>query len=359
MPITIPTLAEAIELVRQSFRANLKGSDAWLWPNNVNVSAKVIGGAVKPAYDFIDYVARQRFVSTADGEWLDKHGADYGLPRKAESYAEGSVTLDGVDGTSVPAGLEIRRADGLRYTLIGGGTVASSTVTVLVRANEPGKDGNALENVAVTLTAPFTGLTGSGVVATSGIGQGTDPETDQSYRARLLQRLQYPPRGGSATDYIAWALAVPGVTRVFVDPVTALNGRTSVGVWFLMDDTYTNGIPQPADVAAVAAHIETLRPAGAVVDVVAPVADTVNITITGLSPNTVQVRDAVALELATMFRREALVSTLTSPFTLYRSLLIEAIANATGEHHHTLTAPASDTAVATGHIPVLGTVTFV
>ena len=53
------------------------------------------------------------------------------------------------------------------------------------------------------------------------------------------------------------------------------------------------------------------------------------------------------------------VSTATEPFTLYRSLISEAIAVATGEHVHSLTAPASDVLYTLGQLPVLGTITYV
>ena len=47
---------------------------------------------------------------------------------------------------------------------------------------------------------------------------------------------------------------------------------STIGVWFLMDDTYANGIPQGADVDNVEAHIDELRPAGAIVAIAAPTA---------------------------------------------------------------------------------------
>jgi hypothetical protein len=125
-----------------------------------------------------------------------------------------------------------------------------------------------------------------------------------------------------------------------------------------MDDTYPNGIPQTADVSALAAYIDTVRPAGALVDVAAPIAQPIDVTITGLSPDTTAVRDAIRAELADLFRRRVAVSTITNPFTLWRSKLIEAISIAAGEDHHTLTAPAGDTVAATGKLLTLGTVTF-
>lgn len=100
-----------------------------------------------------------------------------------------------------------------------------------------------------------------------------------------------------------------------------------------------------------------VRPAGALIDVMAPSPSPVAITITGLSPDTTAVRDAVRAELADLFQR-ARVSTLTDPFTMYKSKIIEAVSAATGEDHHTVTLPASDVSAAGGDLLTLGTVTF-
>jgi uncharacterized phage protein gp47/JayE len=358
MPFTVPSLGEIAQRTANAFRADLKGSDARLWPNNLAVASKVIAGALWPAYAFIEYVGRQAFAHLADGQFLERHGAEFGMARLPATYAEGSVVLSGDNGTVVAAGVVLRRADGVEYETTTSGAVAAGGVTLKARSRALGRTGNALSGVALTLTAPLDRIQSSATVASTGIGGGADVESDESYRARILFRKRNPPHGGAAHDYVQWAREINGVTRVYVDPVTAANDRTTVGVWFLMDNTYANGVPQSADVARVAAYIDTLRPAGALVSVAAPTAVAVNITITGLSPDTTLVRESILAELRSMFRREVRVSTLTDPFTLHRSLISEAISIATGEHHHTLTAPASDVTYSAGQIATLGTVTF-
>lgn len=359
MPFKIPTLPELAQRTANAFRANLKGSDARLWPNNVVVSAKVMAGAVWEPFAFLEYISRQSVKHLAEGVWLERHAHDYGIARLQATYAQGQVTITGDPSVAVPAGIVLQRADGIQYEVTAGGiTSGLGAVDLPVRCLTTGRTGNAVAGVVLTLTAPVDRLQSEHEVAVSGIGLGSDVESDESLRQRLLHRLRYAPHGGAAFDYVRWAREINGVTRVYVDPVTATNGRTSVGVWFLMDDTYANGIPQTADVAAVAAYIDSVRPAGAVVQVAAPVPDTIDITITGLSPDTTAIRDAVRLELADLFRRNARVATLTDPYTLYRSKIGEAISIAAGEDHHTLTEPDEDLEIDVGHIPVLGTVTF-
>lgn len=359
MAFQIPDLPALVTRAANAFRVNLKGSDARLWPNNVAASAKVLAGQTFENFSFLQWIAKQILVSTADGEFVERHAREYGMARLSATFATGSVVISGDPNIAVPAGIVLLRSDNVAYDVISAGvTDGDGNATLQVRSRVSGKSGNASAGVALTMTAALDRLNLEAVVASAGIGSGADLESIKSLRARVLFRKRLPPHGGAAHDYVSWAREINGVTRVFVDPVTQSNGRTSIGVWFLMDDTYSDGIPQGSDVQAVADYIDALRPAGALVDVQAPIKQPVNITITGLSPDTTAVRDAVRAELADLFRRRVSVSTLTSPFTLYRSKIVEAISVAVGEDHHTLTAPGGDTAATVGKLLTLGTVTF-
>lgn len=357
MAFQIPTLPELVERARQSFRAHLPGSDAWIWPNNLNVAAKVKAGLVFENFLWLKYIEKQRFVTTADGEFLEKHAQQYGISRLPASFAAGSGAFTGTPAATVPAGLIVQRTDGFRYEVTAAAIIdGNGDVTVSLRALEAGAAGNALAGAGLALVSGFAGLNNQGAVAAGGIGLGADEESDESLRSRILHRLQFPPHGGAAHDYVAWAREIAGVTRVFVEPLA--DGPGTVHVYFLMDDLYTDGIPQGADVAAVQAYINEVRPVTAVVSVIAPTPQSVDITITGLSPDTTAVRDAVKAELTDLFRRSVQVGTDSAPFTLYRSKVWEAISQAAGEDHHVLTVPASDVEYDGGTLPVLGTVTF-
>ena len=78
---------------------------------------------------------------------------------------------------------------------------------------------------------------------------GTDEETDEELRARVLRRIRQPPMGGDAYDYVAWALAVPGVTRAWCSPLEM--GIGTVTVRFMMDDLRADndGFPIADDIA--------------------------------------------------------------------------------------------------------------
>lgn len=353
-----PTLTEIIDRAKGDINANVEGADARLRRSVIGVLATILAGGVKGLYDYNDWVSDQSNVLYADAENLDLWGSLWGVERKLATKATGDITFTGTNGTVVAVGVEVQRADGFKYIVTTGGTVAAGTVTVTVEANEAGIDGNALVGVQTTLVSPITGLDSTGTVVS--ITGGADTEIDgingstEDYRGRILARIQSPPNGGSENDYIAWALEVAGVTDAFVYPLAL--GAGTVVVRFMMYDTYPDGIPLAADVATVQAYIDDVsrRPVTDNFTAVAPTAKVQNITITSLSPDTAEIRAAIEAELADMIRREAIPGG-----TIRLSKIWEAISVAQGESSHTLTAPSADVTTTTGEIVTLGTVSYV
>jgi uncharacterized phage protein gp47/JayE len=169
-----------------------------------------------------------------------------------------------------------------------------------------------------------------------------------------LARIQAPPHGGSASDYVEWTLEVPGVTRVWVAPNE--QGPGTVVVRFTMDDAThaPDGIPTPADVAIVQAHLNDVRPVTAIVLVFAPIPHPIAVTIATLTPDTPDVRIAVDAELRDAFYRHSAPGAV-----FFVSWLWEAVSLATGERHHSIVDPPDDVPTGAGELPTLGTVSYV
>ena len=367
MAFRIPTLAALADRTRRAFRVDLPGSDAWHWPNNIYVTAKVVAGAVFELFGFADYIAKQIFALTADGDTLDRHGEMLGLTRRPAEPAQGIVVLTAPGVLSVDAAAVFRRtADAAEYRAVSGAALSGpGTLEIDVVAVLAGKASVALAGTALEIVSGVTG-TASAEVGGDGIAQGSNVEADEPFRERILFRKRYPPHGGAASDYVLWGMAQAGVSRVYVERLWS--GPGTVRVFVLMDDLYANGIAPAGEIARVADAIEMVRPAGAVVTVAAPAALAIDITISGLTPDTAAIRAQVTAELRAMIRRlahPAGVDTphggmpfLATPYAFSRSWIWQSVANAAGEERHAITLPAADVALASGQIPVLGTVTF-
>lgn len=376
----IPTLPDLVTRARQAFRAYLPGSDAWLWPNNIGPSAKVIGGSMFEVFEFADYIARQKFAGTADGENLDLHGQEFGLGRKPAQPARGVASIAAADAITVLPGAIFRRLDGVQYSATVGGVLPSAgTLNLDAVALVDGAASNALAGTPLEIVSGLTDVHGdalpTAVVGSAGIVGGLEIEQDGpdwttdlgTFRGRILFRKRYPPHGGAPADYVAWAASVSGVTRVFVE--RRWSGAGTVRVFPLMDDLYVDGIAAPGDIARVAEYIETVAPAGAIVTVQAPIAVPVGITISGLTPNTVATQESVLAEERAMFRRLSRVAGsdtphggmpfLATPFSFPRGWIWQAVGNAGGVISDAVTVPAADIALSPGQIPTLGATTFV
>jgi uncharacterized phage protein gp47/JayE len=371
----LPSINDLVAKSRAAFRAVLKGSDAWVWPNNVYASAKVIGGMVFEAFGFLGYIQKQMFAFSApDIESLTNHGNEFNIPQNPSAPGEGVVVITDTGALEVDTDAVLQRSDGMQYIVTAGGSLATAgSLSVSVVAAQDGLSTNCDPGTNLAIISGVTGTAPTAAVANNGITQGADVEDIESYRARILFRKRNPINGGSASDYVQWAGQVSGVS-FYVDRPTVFverlwQGPGTVRVFPLMFDLYANGIPSSADIQRVQDFIETVRPAGAVVTVAAPVAVPVDITISGLTPNTIDVQEAVRAELQDMFKRLSRVAGndtqygsmpyLAYPTSFSRSWIWQAIANATGEQRSILNSPSDDVALQAGQMATLGNITFV
>lgn len=366
MAFAIPSLRDLVERARLNFRAHLPGTDAWLWPNNINPSAKVMAGLTHEVFGFADYIARQKFAMTADGDNLDMHGAELGLSRRSATVSAGDAVFAATTALTVAEGAILARSDGVSYRIGAAGNLAGPGVLTLpIVSEESGQITIAVEGTNLFASSGVTG-TATIAVGTGGLAGGADREGDEPFRSRILFRKRNVPQGGSAADYVIWASELPGVTRVFVERIWA--GPGTVRVFPVFDADYPGGIAPAGRIGLVADYLESLHPAGAQLTVTAPAPRVIDVTISGLSPNTVAVREAVRAELLATFLRRGRVAGsdkyfanmpyLASPLAFSRSWIWQAAANASGEQAHVITLPASDITIPTGSIPVLGEVSF-
>lgn len=349
MPFNRPTLSKIIDRTRGDIETRLPGADAALRHSVLDVLARAHGGTAAGLYGYLDYLARQLMPDTAEAEYLARWAAIWGISRKAASAATATVIALGNDGATIPADSQAQRLDGATYRVIDDAIIAGGTAQLLVEAIDSGPEANLAVNDELTLSSVILGVNAVVTVSEAGLS-GAIEETDASLLDRLLARIRKPPQGGAAHDYVAWALAQPGVTRAWAWPEWM--GIGSVGVSFVMDDR-DNILPLAADVAAVQEALDILRPVTAELVVFAPSASPIDIVLS-ISPDTAATRAAIEGELADFFARDA-----EPGGTIYLSRLGEAISLSEGEFSHRIDLPDQDITVRPGELPMLGQVTFI
>jgi uncharacterized phage protein gp47/JayE len=374
MPFARPKLSDLKNQVARDIDAALPATDALLRFSNLGATGNAQANLSHLHYGYLDWIAKMAVPYTAEDEFLEAWAGLKGVTRKAAARATGSATFPGVTGTVLPAGTPIVRGDGETYTTNADATVdGTGNVTVVATAAaDPagllGTVGNCASGVSLTLGAAVSGIQSGGTAATAFTG-GADIETDDSLRSRMLAAFQQPAQGGSLTDYIQWALKVPGVTRAWANPNGFGGGTVVVYTMFDQAEAAHAGFPQgtngvaaseprsaaaTGDLLAVANAIFPLQPVTALVFSVAPTPQTVNFTITGLTTAGLTTRALIAAAIDGVFFLSGVATGGTVPLSLIES----AIAAISGTQGFVITVPSGNIAVALGSLPVRGTITY-
>jgi len=362
MPFTRNTLQEIVDRITSDFQTRITGATSLLRRSVLRVISRVNAGAFHLLYEYLDYQARQLFVSTADEAGLEAIASEYGITREAAVPAVGSGGVTGTNGVTIPAGSQLTSTNDQTYETDEDVIIAGGTGTIAFTALIAGEDGNDDAGITLTFVSPIAGVSTSLTVDADGIYDGEDEESDDDLRARVLFRKRQPPHGGAYFDYEIWAKEVSGVTRSWAFP--QYMGVGTIGLAFVRDDD-TSIIPNSIQMAEVRAYIVEHEDPETGLTVGCPVTAEPGLIMIALTqqsvdfeisiyPNSSAVQAAVEDALDDLIEREG-----GPGETIYLSEIREAISLATGEEYHDLISPVADITTATNKIHVLGTVTFV
>ncbi len=360
MSFTVRSLTDISQAVRGAIRQYLPGTDASLKQNVLYVIAKV-QALLAAEYELrLAWIHDQLFLTTATSEAIVRlQAAEYGIYRKPPAPASGMIEGQGQAHQTWPAG--VRWLSGAQSYVSSAPFTANAIgrFSAQVRAEAGGlatsREAGAVMNLADAGLYPELGATAT--VAAAGLGGAADVETLDELRARALKRKRTPPQGGALADYERWALEVPGVRAAWARQFA--NGFGAIGTWVLFAGR-PNGIPTEADLAAVQAHIESLRLVRAEFAAAAPRARPLDLAIR-LSPDTAELRAAVTTALAELFDATAFGTRIRpglpdDPFVLPAAWISEVISTTVGEDRHTLLLPGGDVSFYAGDLPVLGAI---
>lgn len=365
MPFVRPTLTALQGTVASDIAANLNGADALLRFSNLGIAGRAQAGLANMHYGYLDWIAKQAVPFTCTDEFLEGWAAMKGVFRLPAKSAAGMATFSGAVNTPIPLGAGVARGDGTAFTttaaaVVGvGGTVAVPVAAVADPAGLTGAFGNTPLGVVMTLAQSIAGVQSNGIV-TAEIKGGSDLETNDSLRSRMLAAYQQPPQGGAKSDYETWAKQAPGVTRAWCTANGFGPGTVVVYAMFDVTQAANGGFPQGTDGVAgaeprgivatgdqlgVANYLFGLQAAIGLVYVVSPIRHPVNLTVTGL-PSGLQAAAATAIQ-GVLQAQGAPGGTL--PF----GSIWSAIANVAAGNYFTVS-PLTDIVCATGELPVLG-----
>lgn len=217
-----PSYESILERMQQSFQdlAGFHPDDA----SDIGIRMKVLAGEVFSLYHAFHWLKNQVFPQTAHDDCLALHAQQRGLSRKPALAASGSLSFS--------------RKNPLAYDLtIPSGTIASTggenalrfatsqpavlkagytSVSVPAAALAPGADSNAALGTVCVLVTPPPGI--EAVTNAAPFSGGTDAESDDLLRARLLQSYAQISNGTNPEFYRSFALQFDGIQSAGVVP---------------------------------------------------------------------------------------------------------------------------------------------
>jgi len=170
--------------------------------------------------------AKAAFVLTASRPDLILLGAEYGISPKVATATVLDIEVTGTNGTIISSTNDfVGDSNGVRYSVDASATIAGGVASISVTAQQVGTIGNLNNGETLTIGSPIAGADSIATV-TATTTTGTEEETTDNFRIRVLDIQRSPGGGGNTADYRNWAQSAAGVQRAF--PYSAGPTRLSV-----------------------------------------------------------------------------------------------------------------------------------
>ena len=308
-----------------------------------------LAAQVYALYIQADWVARQSFPQTAEGEYLDRHAQLRGLERKQGVTAQGVVRFSLSDAAgedrTVPRGTVCMTAGLIRFETLEEGVIPAGglSVDIPVQAVEPGAAGNVSAGAVVSMAVAPVGI--ASCTNPEAFAGGGDQEGDEELRQRVLDTFRRLPNGANAAFYQQEALSFDEVAAAAV-----LSRPRGVGTVDVVVTTL-EGVPGQELLDCLTAYFEQRREIAVEVQVRAPETVTVDVAIQ-VTPAEGRTVEQAAAEADSALRGWFTGKRLGQ--SVLRAELGSLIYGCESVANYVIQSPAADVAAAEDVLPLLG-----
>ena len=209
--------------------------------SDISLRMRILSGELYSALANAEWLKRQMFPDTAEGEYLEKHANDRGLQRRAASAATGEVTFYLKEALEFPVAVDKgtvvgtqgenpQRFETLESCAIEAG---ETSVSARVKALREGREGNVLRETVNVLITPPAYI--DSVINDLHFTGGADEESDQSLRERIIESFVNVSNGTNCAYYRNVAMQVEGVASASVVP--RARGAGTVDIYIASQNT--------------------------------------------------------------------------------------------------------------------------
>lgn len=317
------------------------------------VRFKAAAAQINALYSYMDWVRRQCFPQTASGDALDMHAQMRGLERKSAEAAGGEIRFyipaALAEDLSIPSGTVCLNSGAVRFATTAEAVITAGALYAQAPAVacEAGSAGNVSAGTVCYMSSPPAGV-GSCVNPAAFTG-GSDAESDDELRARVLATYTSLTNGGNAAYYEAAVLGTEGVEAVRVLPRRRGAGTVDVVV------SAPGGMPSQALLQSIEAELDAVRE--------------ICVDVSVLAPEKVDVVVEAAVEAESGYDAEELTARVADAVSAWfdgsllgcdvlRVKLCDIIYGVEGVRNYSLSYPAEDIKVAQDALPVLSSVSI-
>lgn len=247
----IPTTKELKETFISTYEAESGSTVPRAQVSWILIVATVYAACAALLYRAIRWASEQQVPQTADEDTLSYMAEVRNITRKEAATTTLRLALKGNAGTVIPQGM-IWNVGGKVYEQTEAAELVSPEEECFapVTAAKPGADYNQNPGTQAEPSSPVAGLSSAEVKSV--LVQGFDAETLPAFRQRVTESFRKTPQGGSAADYVNWALECDGIVRAFAKRA----GQNSVTVYPLVALTGKNRVPPQDKLEEVSAYVD-------------------------------------------------------------------------------------------------------
>lgn len=345
------TIEEIYQTMLDAFqeRAGFRPEDSC----DLSVRFYAAAAQIQALYLQADWVLNQSFPQTAQGIWLDYHAQTRGIHRMAATKSTGTIRFSiGFPSTTdlyIDEGAVCMTSNGIRFRTTAGVSLPAGSLTVDAPAEsvESGSIQNVTAGAVHVLTACPVGITlCTNPIAFSG---GTDAESDESLRARVLESYQRLPNGANAAWYQQTAMQHSGVVAAQV--VGRARGIGTVDVYIAKE----TGLPSISLLQEVYNDLQDKREIAVNVQVYSPLTQNIDVSVKLTTRENVDfttVKNQVDQVIRNFFNGKLLGK------ELRLAELGNLIYSVDGVENYKIIKPSTDQPAQVGLLPILGTLTI-
>ncbi len=191
--------------------------------SDIGIRLRVLAGEIYSNVVNTEWLKRQMFVSTAEGEYLDMHAFERGIVRREATPAFGEVTFSVnealTERVNIPKGTVVATfASLLRFETISDTVIPAGSLSVTVKAKSigSGREYNVLKDNITVMVTPPAGV--DNVKNAQAFSGGCNRESDESLRERVINSIRFPQNGANCAYYEGLAESIDGVSSASAVP---------------------------------------------------------------------------------------------------------------------------------------------